>query len=211
MNIINFDAKKTKKKYNLLPFLPPPPFRCIISGNSGCGKTNLLVNMMTHKEGYKQCFRPADIILISSTLGLDDKLKMIAVKPENKFSKFDEAIVMDIMEQQHQLMSGKTKRKAPQILLLLDDLASESVYNNTDIMRKLAFKGRHYNISFICLTQKYNQISMKTINSIRANWRNTFINTNNSSPDMNSTAEQLRLRCTVNSGHSCFKPPVAVR
>jgi Flp pilus assembly CpaF family ATPase len=49
LDIINIDnvkkIKATRKCRNKHPLLPQAPFNMIISGGTGCGKTNLLLNI----------------------------------------------------------------------------------------------------------------------------------------------------------------------
>ena len=70
MKFINFDDIVIKNENNCINknlFTPQHPYNCIIIGNSGCSKTNLLFNMLTINPVY-------------------DKIFIFTKEPENKYN-----------------------------------------------------------------------------------------------------------------------------
>lgn len=166
MKIENLDIDKPKSYKHLNKFLPQPPFRCLISGPSGSGKSTLMANLFKNPDGYSKCFRPQDIFIFSATMGLDKKLDYIHTRESNKYNRFEPEVIQEIMKQQESLIKHYSARKAPQLLFIFEDLASENVFtNHSKLINRLAMSGRHLKISFIVLSQKYTSINT----SIRRN------------------------------------------
>lgn len=159
INQIEIKKAENKKPLNkITKDLPEAPFRMVIAGPSNSGKTHLLVDIMTRKNGYSSIFMKENIIIFSSTYGLDDKFMKIKHEPSNVFNKFDPDIVEEIFKQQIAIKMSMPKRIAP-VLIIFEDMASEQIFNRSKLMESLAFKSRHLQISFIILTQKYTSIS----------------------------------------------------
>ena len=148
--------KQSKKKLSNL--LPPPPFRMIVTGPSNSGKTTLLEKMWNMSGGYKNIFMTDNIIIFSSTYGLDDTFMKIKHNPSNVFTHFDEAVVHDVFDQQESIKLKMPKRLAD-VIIIFEDMASEQIFNRSKLMESLAFKSRHLNVSFIIITQKYTSVS----------------------------------------------------
>ena len=152
IEIKNFDSKsklKDKKNKNLNPMLPKLPFAISLVGASGSGKTNLLLNIL---EQYNKKFRPEDIILISPSIGLDDKLKHI--NTPWKYDTFDPTIIESVINQQKELKKKNTK-KIPNLLIILDDCLQTGAFNHHSIIETAYVRLRHFDISLICSSQKY--------------------------------------------------------
>ena len=60
MNIkmINFDnyVNENKRKHNNWPYIPDHPYRIVIIGGTGSGKTNLLLNLMENQPGIDKIY-----------------------------------------------------------------------------------------------------------------------------------------------------------
>jgi energy-coupling factor transporter ATP-binding protein EcfA2 len=171
---INYDKvnPKIEARYKKLDeALPIPPVRMLISGSSGSGKSTLLLNLMNKDNGYGSVYKKPHIILFSGTYGLDKKLlKNLDLDQSNVFKDFDESVIMDVFSQQKGIFDYHGEEKLDDVLIIFEDLASQNVFKNDRTFKKLAYEGRHLRISFIILTQKYNDIPT----SIRRNC-NCFI------------------------------------
>ncbi len=162
INRINYDVPnpKLQRRYKWLDkALPPPPIRMMISGSSGSGKSTVLLNMMNKKDGYGTVFKTKHIILFDGTFGLDPKLvENLDIDKVNIFTEYDETVILDIFNQQKGIFNMYGEEKLDDVLIIFEDLASQNVFKNDRIFKKLAYEGRHLHISFIILTQKYNDI-----------------------------------------------------
>jgi hypothetical protein len=148
-------------KYQEENIIPKHPFRAILSGASGSGKTNLLINLLTKEKFYKDFF---DVIfLISPTAGkLDDSY--IALKESKTKSKLaiinvlDPETTDDIMTINKDIIEDKGVDKAPKILIVYDDIISDTKYMNSRPFVHSFVASRHYNASVIICTQRFNSV-----------------------------------------------------
>ncbi len=163
-NITNYDEIvdeffNSKNKKNKNPwFMPQHPFRLIIVGGSGCGKTNLLLNMLLKWLRYDNLY------LISKSLNQDkylflikfmeDAEKELRIKEDNDNFKF--------------FYYGDKLEDIPDIdsldpsldhLIVIDDFLMES---KSDKIKDLFSRCRHKNISVIFISQSYYEID-KTV------------------------------------------------
>jgi GTPase SAR1 family protein len=151
----NVCLKKINSKIN--DKLPKLHLSWLLVGSRGSGKTNLLVNLLTRKEFYKNIFKPQDIILISPSIGLDETLDLIDTPW--KFREFDELLIQDIIDQQKMIIDLYGKERCKQLLLILDDCITEGAFRFNGILEHLFYRSRHYNLSLIITSQKYSALS----------------------------------------------------
>ena len=84
--------QKAASKKNIMPKFP---FSCVISGRSGSGKTQLLLNMLTRDDLLGNYFHK--ILIFSPTAGeLDDTYNSLKIPKENFIKKFDSSILENI-------------------------------------------------------------------------------------------------------------------
>ena len=139
--------------------IPAHPFRLHISGSSGSGKTNCLLSLLTRKEFYKGYFHV--IFIISLTAKKTDDVYDILEKNKGKtkigfINELDETIIGGIMEICADIVEEKKAHKAPRVLMVFDDVVSEKKYLNKKEFTKCFIMSRHFNMSSIILSQKYN-------------------------------------------------------
>lgn len=136
--------------------LPKHPFRWYVVGGSGSGKSNMVVNLLTSKDMYKDYFD--SVIIISPTaLHLDPTYKELRLKKSNFFPP-EEEVLERIMEIQEEKVEDFGKSGAPKILIVLDDFISYKRFANSSILLKFAVMSRHWNISMIVISQAYHRV-----------------------------------------------------
>ena len=124
----------------------------LISGITGCGKTHFLLDLL--QSDYKNKFDY--IIIVCPTFEYNKTY-------DRKFILSDPDIIPLVIDDKlndvlHRLIE-KYKDKTEQTLIIVDDCAN--LYDaklKATALTKLAFHGRHINISLWILTQKYNAI-----------------------------------------------------
>ena len=161
-------AKTNKSKIKTTGWMnegivPKHPFRLLISGASGSGKSNLLLDLLTCKKKFHSYF---DIIfIISPTCGkLDDSYNLLVEKMKQGRTKLfmindlDPAQVKHIMTINKKIIEKKGAHKSPKILIVYDDIISDVKFMNSKPFKQSFVASRHYNASVVICTQKYNAV-----------------------------------------------------
>jgi len=144
------------------------PCRLIFSGRSACGKTNVLVNLLTRDRLFGKCF---DRIYVFSPNAFADHawepvrayiknvLKVDEAKEPCFFDTWDEAVMQQLIDE-HGRIVQKQKRRGETMLasaaFVIDDWADDPkvTHNASNPIASLAIKGRHKNCSLFLLSQK---------------------------------------------------------
>ena len=140
--------------------LPKFPFSMLISGRSGSGKTNLMMNLMTRKEFYKSYFHY--ILVFSPTAGeFDDMYKLLDLPDENIQNDFTKDDLENLITKRKDLIKKKGIEwvgKNSRVLLILDDIIADRNFLMSEQALKMFALLRHYLCSVIVMTQSYNKI-----------------------------------------------------
>lgn len=139
----DFFENETSKHGNLLP----NTVRCIISGPSNCGKTNVVFNLITKPNGLS--FN--NVYIFSKSLNQPKYLlleKILSDVPDVKLYKFDAST--EIME---------PNNAEPYSVFIFDDVSCE----NHDRIRTYFSMGRHNQIDSIYIGQTYSKIPKQLI------------------------------------------------
>lgn len=134
---------ETSKHGSLLP----NTVRCIVSGPSNCGKTNVVFNLITKPNGLS--FN--NIYIFSKSLNQPKYLlleKILSDVPDVKLYKFDAS--NEIME---------PNNADPYSVFIFDDVSCE----NHDRIRTYFSMGRHNHIDSIYIGQTYSKIPKQLI------------------------------------------------
>jgi len=158
---------KDEDKNGLPDILPQPPFRLLLCGFSGSGKSNLILNMITKfyrlPEGSTSAIGHStevphyfDHIYYFSPSALNDmSIRSLVVRnpdlvQKNKLSIY-ETLDMELMSQ---LINGNDGSKK---LIVIDDFAGNALLRNR-LFINLIFRSRHNNNSIIFATQAYRSL-----------------------------------------------------
>jgi len=157
----------TKLKY-IKNNLPKPPFRIILVGSTGSGKSNLIKNICFNREfGYTRYFD--EFYIFSGSLDDVYEYKALATN-KHKYAvyqniDFDQLEKLITEMEKSQLISVHKKRN---ILFVFDDKAFDNISNRnkTNIIDTLFARGRHMRISILISSQKYMQLNqnMRALN-----------------------------------------------
>lgn len=147
------------------------PFRGMMSGASGRGKTTLGVHLYNHF--YADYFD--EIWMWTPNFVLDDSYRSLKRPPTRVYEKFHPSQLKDLIERARKKVPTVTrpdgtvdKKKLerlkystndlPSVLIWLDDMAMDAMQDDYFI-NMLACLARHLNISIMNLVQKYNKAS----------------------------------------------------
>lgn len=127
--------------------LLPNSIRCIVCGPSNCGKTNLIIGLLLHKNGL----RFKNVYLYSKTLYQPKYAfleKVLSLVPDMSFSKYqnNEQIISPHDAKSHSVM-------------IFDDVACE---NQTNIRNYFAM-GRHKFLDCFYLNQTYSKVPKQLV------------------------------------------------
>lgn len=131
--------------------LLPQPLRCLIVGSSGCGKTNLLLNLIYNHNGVlfknlyvfsKSIEQPAYIELRKKYMDVEKKLnKTIAYF----YNNCDDIPPLE-----------ECRKNS---LVVFDDCLMEK----QDVIKDYFIRGRHRKLSCVYLSQSYGRVDMQVI------------------------------------------------
>ncbi len=147
--------------------MPKFPFSMLISGRSGSGKTNLLLNILTKEQLYGQYFHY--IIVFSPTAGEeDDTYKALKLPKENFIREFNGDILQKIIDKRKaQIKKDGIEKvsKTSRMLIIMDDVIANKSFLESPEALKMFCLLRHYLVSVIVLLQSY----VKLPKSLRKN------------------------------------------
>ncbi len=129
---------------------PQWPFRLLICGQTGCGKTNLLLNLLLNYLYYNKLYVYAKDLSESSYIFLQEFFDDIHRKAEEDY-KFTEKIAT-FSSSKTDIVHVDDLDKEYQNLIVFDDFVTEK---DQDSIIELFTRGRKKNTSVIYLTQSY--------------------------------------------------------
>ena len=156
--MFNFDyiSKENIKEHNLKwPEIPNHPYRILIIGDSGSGKTNALLNLTDHKPDIDKIYLYAKDPYKAKYQLLTKKRESTGLKYLNDLKAFIEySNDMDDIYKNIKEYNPNRKRK---ILIVFDDIISDMLSNKklNSIVTELFIRGRKLNISLIFITKSY--------------------------------------------------------
>lgn len=161
IDVMDTDKSKIIQRTNVKDgVLPKYPFSMLLSGASGMGKTNLLLNILTKKEMYGGFFQY--IIVFSPTAGyLDDSYKSLKIPKENFIKEFTPEMLQKIIDKrdaQIKQMGHPKVSKTSRMLIILDDVIADSEFLKSPEALVMLCLLRHYQVSIMILLQSYNKL-----------------------------------------------------
>ena len=151
-SIINENNKERNEKW---PYIPDHPYRTLILGGSGSGKTNTLLNLINEQEDIEKIYLYAKDLSKPKYEYLIKNRENAGIKHVNNLEAFIEYpnTTGDIYENINDYNPSR-KRK---ILLVFDDMIAGIISNKKfqSIIKELFVRWRKINISLVFFTQSY--------------------------------------------------------
>lgn len=161
------DDKQRLPKNPGWEFVGKHPFRTIVSGDSSSGKTTLVLNLMN--KFYSKYFD--ELWLWSPNFHIDSSWRALKWTPTHVFTKFNEADVEKLHQQQLQAIQSKGVLGAKKVLVVMDDMLNEKDAMQSQSVEIFNTIGRHLNVSTLVIVQKLNKLSLTS----RTNASNLFL------------------------------------
>ena len=138
-----------------MPYIPDHPYRILIVGGSGSGKTNTLLNLINEQSDIDKIYLYARVFDKPKYKILIKKRKDAQIKHLNDPNAFIECsnTMYDVYENIHDY-NPSTKRK---ILIIFDDMIADIMTNKKfqAIIKELFIRRRKLSISLVFITQSY--------------------------------------------------------
>lgn len=157
---------KSDSYYTPMDGIPDMPFRMIVTGKSQLsGKSTIILNLLLRPEFYQGKFEPEDVYLISNNK-LDNKLRILADQldvPGSNIMRFSEGGLQAVYDHIEDMAADAVAEgeKPVNSLMVIDDCAYSGDFKNRvdGVISQIFSNGRHINLSIICTSQKYTQLS----------------------------------------------------
>ena len=177
MHIINdkhwyIYTNENKRKHNSnWPYISDHPYRILIIGGSGSGKTNALLNLINNQPDI-------DKIYLYAKDPYEDKYQFLIKKRDNIGLKHfnDPKAFIEYSNDMHDVyknIDDYNLDKENKILIVFDDMIADMINNKklNSIITELFIRGRKLNISLVFITQSY----FKVPKDVRLNTTHFFI------------------------------------
>ena len=136
-------------------YIPDHPYRIIIIGGSGSGKTNALINLINEQHDIEKIYLYARDLNKPKNQFLIKKREDVGIKHVNDSNAFIECSdTMDDVYENIDDFSPSGKRKK---LIIFDDMIADIMTNRrfTAIVKELFITCRKLNISLVFIKQSY--------------------------------------------------------
>ena len=172
--MINFDdyTNENKIEHNSKwPYIPDHPYRMLIVGGSGSGKTNALLNLINNQPDNDKTYLYAKVPYKAKYQYLTNKREKVGLdhfKDPKAFMEYS-----NDMEDVYKNVEHYNPRKKRKILIVFDDMIADMINNKkiNPVVTELFIRGRKLDISIVFITQSY----FKLPKDVRLNSTHFFI------------------------------------
>ena len=151
-SITNENNKKHNEKW---PYISDHPYRILIMGGSGSGKTNTLINLINEQKDIDKIYLYMRDLSETKYEYLIKKRKDIGIKHLNNPNAFIEC--SNTMGDVYQNIDDYNLNRKRKILIFFDDMIADIMKNKKFqvIIKELFIRCRKLNISLVFITQSY--------------------------------------------------------
>ena len=172
--MINFDnyTNENKTKHNPnWPYIPDHPYRILIIGGSGSGKTNTLLNLINNQPDIDKIYLYAKDPYENKYQFLINKRESLELKYFNDPKAFIE--YSNDMHDVYKNIDDYNPDKENKILIVFDDMIADMINNKklNSIVTELFIRDRKLNISLVFIAPSY----FKVPKDVRLNTTHFFI------------------------------------
>ena len=170
VNGIAFNEHKTEHHKNWL-YIPHKPYRILIIGGIGSGKTNVLLNLIENQPDIDKIYLYAKDWYKAKYQYLINKRESVGVNHFNDPKAFIE--YSNKMRDVYKNINCYNPDKENKILIVFDDMIADMIHIKKldSIVTELFIRGKKLNISLVFITQSY----FKVPKDVRLNTTHFFI------------------------------------
>ena len=153
------------------PYIPDNPYRILITGSSGSGKTNALLNLINNQLDIDKIYLYAKDPYEKKNQYLINKREEVGLDHFDDHKAFIE--YSNDMQDVYKNIEDFNPGKEHKILIVFDVMIADTINNKTlnPIVTELFIRGRKLNISIVFITQSY----FKVPKVVRLNSTHFFI------------------------------------
>ena len=150
--MINFDdyIQENKTEHNKNgPYIPDTPYRILVIGGSGSGKTNALLNLIENQPDIDKIYLYAKDLYEAKYQYLINKREGVGIDHFNDPKAFIE--YSNDMHDVYKNIDDYNVDKDKKILIVFDDMIADMILNKKldSIVTELFIRGRNLNISLV--------------------------------------------------------------
>ena len=151
-SITNENNKEHNKRWR---FIPDHPYRILIIGGSGSGKTNALLNLIKEQDDIDKIYLYAKDLSEPKYEFLIKKREDVGIKYCNDPNAFIEC--SNTMDDVYENIDDYNPNRKRKILIVFDDMIADIMTNKKfqAIIKELFIRCRKLNISLVFITQSY--------------------------------------------------------
>ena len=151
-NIVNNNNNNHNEKW---PYIPDHPYRILIIGGSGSGKTNALLNLINEQRDIDNIYLYAKDLGKSKYKYLIKNRENAGIKHVNDSNAFIEC--SNTMDDIYENVNNYNPTRKRKTLIIFDDMIAGIMTNKKlqEIIRELFIRCRKLNISLVFITQSY--------------------------------------------------------
>ena len=156
--MINFDnySNENKREHNLKgPYIPDHPYRILIIGGSGSGKTNALLNLINDQPDTDKIYLYAKDPYEAKYQYLINKREKVGLDHFDDIKAFMK--YSNDMQDVYKNIEDYNPHKKRKVLIIFDDMIADMINNKklNPIATELFIRCRKLNISIVFVTQSY--------------------------------------------------------
>ena len=164
--MINFDDYTNEniiEHNSKWPYIPDHPYRILIAGGSGLGKTNALLNLINNQPDIDKIYLYAKDLYETKYQYLIKKSEKVGVNHFNDLKAFME--YSNDMQDVYKNIEDYNPIKKRKILIVFDDMIADMINNKrlNPIVTELFIRGRKLNIPIVFITQSYFKVPKDVI------------------------------------------------
>ena len=155
INLDDITNENNKEHNKIWPYIPDHPYRSLIIGGCGSGKTNALLNLIKEQDDIDKIYLYAKDLSETKYEYLIKNRENAGIKHLNDSKAFIEC--SNTMNDVYENIDNYNPNRKRKILIVFDDMIADIMTNKKfqSIIKELFIRCRKLNISLVFITQSY--------------------------------------------------------